>query len=82
MAKGHMHGFNMGHEMTLMEKNVPGECFTSPISSLEVSTSLEAYVDDVHGGVNEEGVKIYNEANNTTLTVKDAILIHLHKYER
>lgn len=68
--------------MTLMEKTVPGECFSSPLSSLEVSTSLEAYVDDVHGGINEEGVRTFNEANKTELTVKDAILLHLHKYER
>ena len=44
--------------LTLMESKVLGELFTSSLSALEVETSLEAYVDDVHGGVNEEGENI------------------------
>ena len=49
--------------LTVMERQVPGEVYTSPLSAIQVATSLEAYVDDVHGGVNMEGVRHYNEAN-------------------
>ena len=43
--------------LILMENKLPGEVSNSPLSDLEVAKSLESYVDDVHGGVNEERVK-------------------------
>ena len=71
-----------GVTLTFMERQIPGELFTSPLSALEVSSILEAYVYDVHGGINEEWVRAYNELHNTTLIVKQAILIHLYQSER
>lgn len=68
--------------MTIMEKQVPGEVYISPLSPLQVATSLEAYVDDVHGGVNMEGVRIYNKEHVTSLTLTQSIALHLHKYQR
>ena len=68
--------------MTVMEQQVPGEIYHSPLSALEVATSLEAYVDDIHGGVNMEGVRHYNEQHGTTISLTQAIAMHLHKYER
>ena len=56
--------------LSLMETAIPGEVFTSPLSALEVSSSLEAYVDDVHGGINDEGVRAYNKLHNTSLTIQ------------
>ena len=68
--------------MTIIEQQVPGEIYLIPLSALEVATILEAYVDDVHGGVNMEGVRLYNMKHGTSLTLTQAISMHLHKYER
>ena len=57
------------------------EFFNSPLSSLEVATSIEAYVEDVNGGVNEEGVRALNINHNTNFTIQQSIMTHLYKYE-
>lgn len=68
--------------ITLMETNIPGEVFTSPLSAWEVVTSLEAYFGDVNGVFNSEEVRAYNEKYKTKYTIKKAILTHIYTYER
>ena len=68
--------------MVLMERHSPGEIFKSPLSAKEVFSCIEAYVEDVHGGVNEDGVRQYKSTTNQEVTIVDAILIYLYQYER
>lgn len=66
----------------VMNKHSPGQLLTSPLTRDEIFSSLEAYVDDVHGGVNLTGTRKYNEENNEKLDLTDSILLYLYKYER
>ena len=61
--------------MVLMEKYSPGELMTSPLSEREVFSCIEAYVDDVHGGVSEDGIQSYNARKNQSVSSADAIFI-------
>ena len=66
----------------VMEHNSPGEIFRSPLGREEIFASLEAYVEDVHGGVNLDSVEVFNSMQGTELDMVDATLLHLYKYER
>ena len=65
-----------------MKHYSPGQVLTSPLKSDEIFSFIEAYVDDVHGGVNLTGTVRYNNTHGTTLDLTEAILLHLYKYER
>ena len=60
----------------------PGQVLTSPLTVEEVFSSIEGYVDDVHGDVNLSGAERYNKEHYKTFDLTDEILIHLYKYER
>lgn len=68
--------------MHLMESNSPGEMFRSPLSPTTIFSCIEAFVYDVHGGVNDDGTNIYNAAKKTQLSLTEMILVYLHRYER
>ena len=65
-----------------MEHYSPGQVFRAPLSRDEIFSCLEAFVDDVHGGVNRDGTNLFNTKTGKTLTTSEAILMHLYKYER
>lgn len=56
--------------LDLMERHVPGDVYKSPMRYLEVFSILEAYVDDIHGSVNELGVRRFNEEYRTQLALE------------
>ena len=41
---------------------------------MEFAAVIEAYLDDVHGGVNEECVRAFNDNHNMTLTIQQELL--------
>lgn len=63
--------------LRVMEHYSPGQVFSYPLQSEEIFSCLEAYVDDVHCGVNLTETERYNNKNGKKLDVTDAIPPHL-----
>ena len=63
-------------------KGKPKTVFTSPLTGTLTATTVEAYMDDAHGGVNMQGRLEYNNTMNQQLTLLESAPLSLQTFER